>query len=309
MKDNFRDRMQAKLKASGNIERADLELHDAKVIESGTAVRVLATYSPLKGPPSVWDVQAWLQSRMGAFSNRVQARLDTISAYPERNFITLVVEQKRMRQPISATANMTKAGVDQFLDDENQLWEVVQAEEGPNYILRREGASIEEMLDVRKAALRGGMSNRKNVSLAAVDTIPSAGGGFAAVDVGDLVDFYHGGAIHRGKVQSAGQAGVRVASEGGGGTYTIDPAAITSIIEKSAAAVKESDDVQRRYFSMVYPGNPDMVEIISPTSTGPIKDTRPPPGGDEPLKPITTVAASAAKRVSGSARPFVKTSK
>ena len=311
MKSNFRERMQSKLKASGHTGRTDLELHDVKVIESGTAARVLATYSELRGGvPSVWDVQSWLTERMGAFGAHVQARFETISAYPERNFITFVVEQKRLRQPLSAAKGMTKAGIDQYLDNDGQLWEVVQADEGPNYILRKEGTSIEEMLDVRKAALRGAAAGRKNVSLAAVDTIPSAGGGFASVDVGDTVDFYHANAIHRGKVGSAGAAGVKVTSLGGGGTFTIDPAAITSIIEKSAAAMKEGDDITRRYFSNIYPGNPAMTEIISPSSTLPTKDNRPPPGGEEPLRGIETVASvKRSGRVSGSVRPFVPTSK
>lgn len=313
MKNNFRERMQSKLKASGHTGRTDLEAHDVKVIESGTAATVLATYSDLRGGvPSIWDVQAFVRERMGAFGEHVQARVDTIRAYPESSFITFVVEQKRLRQPFSATEGMTKAGVDQYLDEGGQLWEVVKAEDGPNYILRKEGTSIEEMLEVRKAALRGtAFGGRRNVTLAAVDSIPSAGGGYSSVSIGDTVDFYHNGAIHRGKVSTAGAAGVKIAKTGGG-TYTVDPAAITSIVEKSAASVKEEDDITRRYFSKVYPGNPEMTEIISPTSTKPIKDNRPPPGG-EPLKGIETVASVSAGtrsgRVSGSARPFVKTSK
>lgn len=308
MNDNFRERMQAKLKASGEKGRSDLELHDARVIEAGNAVRVLATYSDLYGPPSVWDIQSWLKDKMGGFGDRVSARPETISAYPEKNFITFIVDQKRLRQPLAATATMTKAGVDQFLDNDSQLWQVVKAEDGPSYIVRKEGTSIEEMIQTRHEALRGATSARKHVSLAAADTIPSAGGGFAAVDIGDVVDFYHDGQISRGKIQSAGSAGVKVSQLSGGGTFTIDPAAITSVVEKSPASAKERDDIMRRYHSLIYVGNPAMTEIISPTSTMPIKDKRLPPGKDEPIKPIEVVA-SARGVVSGAARPFVKTSK
>lgn len=305
MSDNFLGRMRNKLSASGSKCRSDLELHDAKVLETGNAVRVLATYSELYGPPSVHDVQAWLSERMGSFSSRVNARLDTVQAYPEKNFVTFVVETKKLRQPVSATATMVKAGVDQFLDNDNQLWEVVKAEEGPNYIVRKEGTSIEEMLKVRHDALRGGASARKQVTLAAVDAIPAAGGGFAAVDLNDVVDFYHAGMIHRGKVRSASRAGIQVATLAGNQVYVIDPAAITSVVEKSPAAQREQDDAMRRYFSLVYPGNPEMTEIISPTSNLPVEDKRP-QQDDEPLKPLS---ASARGMVSGSARPFVKASK
>jgi len=306
MKDNFRERMQAKLKAKGDVARSDLELHDVKVIESGTAARVLATYSTLFGVPSIWDVQSWLTSRMGAFGGNVQARADTTSVYPDGHFLTFVVEQKRLRQPLSASTTMLKAGMGQFLDAGNQLWEVVSAEDGPDYIVRKESTSIEEMLSVRRDALRGGASGRKHVTLASAAAIPVVSGGFASVDLGDVVDFYHNGQIHRGKVSTSGAAGVKITSLGGGGTFTVDPAAITYVVEKSPAAMKETDDVMRRYHALVYPGNPKMTEIISPSSTLPVTDNRPPPG-EEPIKPISTVTGSA--RVSGSARPFVKTSK
>ncbi len=298
MKDTFLQRMNSRLTERGIKGRQDLELHDVKLLEDGRAARVLATYSGLYGPPSVWDVQNWLTSRMGDFSLQVQARTETIAAYPERNFVTFVVEQKTLRQPLSAATQMVKAGIDQYLDKDNMLWEVVKAEQGPGYIVRKEGVTVEKMLEVRRQALRGGVSGRKHITLAAVDTIPSAGGGFATADVGDIVDFYHSNNIHRGKIQSAGSAGVKVKKLNSSDTFTIDPGQITTIVEKSAGAQKEQDDAMRRYFSLNWPGNPEMVEIISPTSNLPVKDDRPPPGGD-PIQPISVDAA-----VKGSARPF-----
>lgn len=295
MKDSFVQRVNEKLKARGATGRQDLEMHDARVIEAGAAAKVLATYSALYGPPSVWDVQGWLKERMGAFGEQVQARADTVACYPEGNFITFVVEQVRARQPLQATTGMVRAGVDQFLDQENRLWEIVKAEQGPSYIVRRETMPIERMLDVRRQVLRGGASARRHVTLAAVDSIPSAGGGFATVGLGDVVGFYHGGQVYQGTVKSAGASGVRIST--GSDTFTVDPGAILNIIEKSPAAKKEQDDVMRRYWSLVYPGNPTMTETLSPLSTKSTKDPRPPPGG-EPLQPIQ-VAASAG----GAARP------
>ena len=288
MKD-FVQRVNAKLQARGVTGRQDLEMHDARVIEAGAAAKVLATYSALYGPPSVWDVQGWLKARMGAFGEQVQARADTVACYPEGSFITFVVEQVRARQPLQASANMVRAGIDQFLDQENRLWEVVKAEQGPSYIVRRETMPIEHMLEVRRQTLRGGASARRHVTLAAVDSIPSAGGGFATVNLGDLVGFYHARVVHQGTVKSAGASGVRIST--GTDTYTVDPSAILNVIEKSASSKKEQDDVMRRYWSLVYPGNPSMTETLSPLSTKSTKDPRPPPGG-EPLQPIE-VAASA----------------
>lgn len=301
MKDDFLQRMNGRLAERGIKGRQDLELHDARLLEDGRAARVLATYSPLFGPPSVWDVQHWLSSRMGEFGVQAQARPETVAVYPDRNFITFVVDQKSLRQPLSAATNMVKVGVDQYLDTDNNLWEVVKADQGPNFIVRKEGVTVERMLEIRRQALRGGASGRKHVTLAAVDSIPSAGGGFATADVGDVVDFYHAGFIHRGKVQSAGANGVKVKKLNSSDTFTIDPGAITAVVEKSAGAQKEQDDTMRRYWSLVYPGNPQMTEIISPTSSKPLADPRPGPGPDnEKVQPISVDASV----VRGSARPF-----
>jgi hypothetical protein len=287
MKETFLDRMNAKLQASGIKGRQDLELHDAKVLEKDRAVRVLATYSPLYGPPSIYDTQHWLSSKMGEFGQFVALRPDTVAVYPENNTVTFVVEQKVTRQPLAAASGMVKAGVDQYLDGQNVLWEVVKAEQGPSYIVRKDGVSVERMLEIRRQALRGGVSGRKHVTLASLDTIPTAGGGFATVDVGDTVDFYNAGLIHRGKVGSAGANGVKISV--GGDTYTVDPQAITNVVEKSASAQTEQDDAMRRYFSLIYPGNPKMTEMISPTSNKPVNDPRP-----MKVEPIEVVASAGA---------------
>lgn len=270
---DFVKRMNERLTARGVSGRRDLEMHDAKSVEQGRAVRILATYSPVYGPPSVHDVQHWLRQRMGEFSDKVSARAETLSAFPEKNFITFIVESKILRQPLTAASGMIKAGVDQYIDTDQNLWEVVKADQGQSYIVKRESTPVEKMLDFRRQALRGGASGRKHVTLAAVDSIPSAGGGFASADVGDTVDFYANGNIQRGKVTSVTANGVKVSTAGD--TFTIDPAAITSVVEKGPGAHKEQDDIMRRYFSLVYPGNPAMTEIISPSSSKPIKDPRP----------------------------------
>lgn len=261
--DNFLKRVNSKMEARGHSGRQDLELHDAKAMDKD-AVRVLATYSNVYGPPSVFDIQNWLKQRLGEFADKVSAKAETISVYPEKNFVTFIVESKKIRQPLTASAGMIKAGVDQYLDGEQNLWEVVKADQGPSYIVKHEGTPVERMLDMRRQALRGGASGRKHVTLAAVDSSPSMAGGFATADVGDTVDFYAAGMIHRGKVSSAGSAGVKIST--GSDTFTVDPQAITYIVEKGPGAAKEQDERVASYYSRLYPGNPEMVNIIAPTS-------------------------------------------
>jgi hypothetical protein len=271
MKENFLARLGTAIKGNAS-GRMDLEMHDLKSVEAGRAVRVLATYAPLMGPPSIHDVQNWLSAKLGEFGTKVQARADTVSAFPEQNFLTFIVEHKAVRQPLLATSTMIKAGVDQFLDEDNTLWEVVKAEQGPSYLVRKDGIPVEKMLELRKPALRGGMSARKTVTLAAMDSIPSAGGGYASVDLGDLVDFYHDGLIARGRIATVNATGVHIKTSNG--TYTVVAEAITNVVEKGPTAAKQQDDAMRRFYSHQYPGNPEMTKIISPTSSLPIKDAQ-----------------------------------
>lgn len=303
MSDNFIKRVNQKLEARGLSGRQDLELHDAKSVEQGRAVRVLASYSPVYGPPSVFDVQNWMKQRMGEYAEKVSARPETVSVFPDKNFITFIIESKTQRQPIAFASDMVKAGVDQYLDTDQNLWEVVKAEQGPSYIVRREATPVEKMLEVRRQALRGGASGRKHVTLASVDSIPSAGGGFASMDIGDTVDFYAGGLIHRGKVSSVGSAGVKISTSGD--SFTVDPGAVTSVVEKSPAAGKEQDDIMSRYWSLVYPGNPDMVKMIAPTAT-PKSDPR--PLKVEPIEKAMNASVSGTVKVKAeAARPTKRT--
>jgi len=119
-------------------------------------------------------------------------------------------------------------------------------------------------------------------------SIPTTGGGYAAVDIGDIVDFYNASMIYRGQVESAGTTGVKIKVLNKGDVFTVDPQAITNVVEKSAASEKEQDDAIRRYFSLIYPGNPKMTEIISPNSSKPVRDPRP-----LKVEPIEVAASTA----------------
>jgi hypothetical protein len=277
MSDSFTDKLRAKAQERGyGTQRMDFELHDMKVVEAGKAARLLATYSDMFGPPSVLDVQNWLKAKMGDLAPCVMARKDTITVYPTKSYVTFIVEHVPQRQPVSAKANMLQAGMDQFIDGEGNLWEIKSTDAGQSFLVRNDGVTVEKMLDLRKSALKGMTSmTRKAVRLASVDTLPVVSGGFADAEVGDIVDFYHNSLIHRGKLLSVTANGVKISSLTTKDTYTVAPEAIINVVEKSPAATKEQDDVMRKYFSLVYPANPEMVEKISPSSNKPIKDSRP----------------------------------
>jgi hypothetical protein len=278
---NFQSRVQQK-RADSPAGRTDLVVHNTHLIESENAMRVLATYTPMLGAPNIAEVQNWFCERMGPLADAVSARLDTLAVYPDNSFITFLVEPKHTRQPLSAAATMTKAGPDTFLDASNTCWEQVEAN-GKKFLLRKEAMTVEQAVTARKNQLRGGWvghggvnTTRKTILLAEVETLPSPlPGGSARVGVGDVVDFFSNTDIVRGVIKSFGATGVRIQLLSSSEVRTVDPQAITCVVEKGAATVASDDDRTRSYFRYLYPGNPEMVKKISPNSSLSVEDNRP----------------------------------
>lgn len=282
MSNSFQNRVSAK-RADSPAGRTDLVVHHTHVIDGGNALKVLATYTPVLGAPNVAEIQNWFHLRMGPLADKVSARLDTLAVYPDRAFVTFLVDSRREQQPLSASAEMVKAGPDTFLDNSNVLWSVAaNSKTGNKYLIRKETVTVEQALAARKNQLRGawvghgGTTNRKTILLAEVQTLPSPlPGGMAGVGVSDVVDFFSGNDIVRGVVKSLTANGVKIQLLTSSEVRTVDPQAITCVVEKGAATIKEGDDRTRSYFRNVWPGNPEMVEKISPTSSMSLKSERP----------------------------------
>lgn len=307
---SFKERMAAKLAAAGGITRSDIELNQASVVEEGTAVRIVATYSNVYGTPNIHDIREWVEDRLGKFGNRVDLNAASLRAYPEADapFFTAILQQRLERQMMSASERMVPAGPGQFLDASNQIWQVRTNSDGSEYLVREEETSIEDMLRARAEALTGGEVRTSRERRISADYNNSSNGaplgGTATASVGDVVDFYHDGAIMRGVISAMTATGVKIKSLAGGETYTVDKAALIEVVERGAQDIKEQDDTVRAYWSQVYPANPEMVEEISPTSNLPIKG--PTEAGGEKITPLE----ASAKRVSTVVkRPFHKTSK
>ena len=299
MSNSFQNRVSAK-RADSPAGRTDLVVHHTHVIDGGNALKVLATYTPVLGAPNIAEIQNWFHLRMGPLADKVTARLDTLAVYPDRAFITFLVDSARAQQPLTASANMVKAGPDTYLDASNVLWSIADDSKG-KYLVRKESVSVEQALAARKNQLRGswvghgGTTNRKTILLAEVQTLPSPlPGGMAGVGVSDVVDFFSGNDIVRGVVKSITANGVKISLLTSSEVRTVDPQAITCVVEKGAATIKEGDDRTRSYFRNLWPGNPEMVEKISPTSSLSLKSERP-----MDIKPISaSVTKPAARTVS-----------
>ena len=280
MSNNFHDRVQAK-RADSPVGRTDLVVHHTHVIDDGNAMRILATYTPMLGAPNLAEVDNWFSHRMGPLADKVSARLSTLAVYPDRSFLTFLVEAKRTTQPLSAAAHMVKAGPDTYLDQSNALWETMEATTG-KFLIRKEATTVEQAIGARKNQLRGGWTGhgggqtpRKTILLAEVETLPSPlPGGAAAVQVSDVVDFFSNNEIVRGVVKSFTAVGVKIQLLSSSEVRTVDPQAITCVVEKGAASVVAGDDRTRSYFRYLYPGNPEMTKIISPNSSMSVDDKR-----------------------------------
>jgi hypothetical protein len=289
MTDHMFDRVQARLKERGLTSRYDLALTDVRMLDKLSA-SFLMTFDTAKGPPSNNEIAKWMDEKFPTTDNRqrVSARLDTVRLYPSHSAVTFIAERVAERRPVSAANNMLRAAIpNQYVDpqEQNTIWEVVQAADGLSFLVRKDGTSIDELVRMRQDALKGVACGRRSVVFAAIDSIPSAGGGFARTEIGDVVDFYDRGLIHRGRVTSVGASEVLINVDGS--KFRVDPTAITTIREKAPKSESKEDDALRRYYANVYPGNPEMTKTVTPLSRQSVK-----PMSSIDVEPIS-VAASA----------------
>lgn len=282
------ERLRQKKIEAGINTRGDLSMSDYVPLDDVSA-RVLITHSHVAPMPTNQEIVDWFEKKMG---NAVRANLETVTEYPKHNAVSVVVSRRVERLPIAAANNMIRAGIDTYQDDDNAIWKVTRNEHGP-YLIRDGGEPVERMLEIRKANLQGQRNGRNPLRFASVmDSIPSAGGGYARVGKGDLVDFFDRGLIHRGRVTSSTNSGVNIRVEGGsldGKTLQVDPAAILTVREKALVEEQREDDLMRDYYKLLYPGNPEMTRTISPLSRKPVNDPRP-----LKVQNIKTVMGSAA---------------
>lgn len=270
MAESFKDQMRAKMAATGAPNRrTDIHVHDIRGVDEGRAVRVLAVYSDIIGAPSIPVLSAWFSEAMQ--NPDVSIRADTVQVVPEARIVTFVVEQRPERKPLSASADMTAAGIDQFLDQGGNIWEVRRNEFSEPYLLRHQPTPVEQIVSARRAVLTRAIGRNKTVMLASMSTVPVLGGGQSSLDRGDTVTFYHDGRIHTGVFQDLDRGQAVLKPVGSSRNVSVDPLAILSIVSRGVAHQQEAADLQRSYFQNVWPGNPDMVKQFTPASRKPVK--------------------------------------
>lgn len=260
------DPMAAKLlsyaKAVGLDHRTDLTVTDVSPMERGRSVRVLAEYAPVYGVPSTGDLKKWFSAAMGEHGRAVAIRQESIRAMPENSLLTFVVENHTERQPFSAASSMIQASPGNYLDQDNNLWEVVKSATGPSYLVRKPAMTAAEMMECRQKALQARPASG-TITLAAMEEMPYAPGGNAVAGVGDIVQVLSNGVVKNATITTVNDNGIKIKVEGGE-SELIQRGQILSVVEKSAASQTAQDNLVGEYFIREFAANPEMVKIIAP---------------------------------------------
>lgn len=224
--------------AMGMARRADLALIDHAPLGDGKrSVHVLLAHSPELGPPTGLEVQDFF---VATFGERVRANLSTLRTHAEESAVSVVAAIPPAVQPIEFANTLTRVNPLQYIDaDTNEIWDVVNNEEGRKYMLRHSDENLSDIVEQRKASVKRWMPKLATLKVS-----------FVACDKGDHVQFYDNGILAQGEVKSCGE---RVTiSTTGGGTTTVGREAVLKIVQKAPQAMSDEKNELRDYFEKAY---------------------------------------------------------
>lgn len=219
--------------------RLDLTLADYEMLDKDkTSARILIAYNSMHGEPKKSDVERFVWSQ---FDQKLSPMMETAKVYPKQNVVDVVVEATTEHKTFDNKAKMAAIVPNKrYVDREGVVWTVNATEDGTKFLVRKSEENIEEILTER----------RKYVNAAA--SLPSLRklhkeAGYVNAQEGDLVEFYQGTQLMKGKISSIGKDG-KVKVNVSGTTITIARPAILRVLEHSAAYKREKMNMLKNYF-------------------------------------------------------------
>lgn len=223
-----------------SVARQDLNFTDYKVVDkrAGTA-RLLINFSNLRGDPTSEDVERFVWA---TFGQKLMPKMNTARIYDKQHAVEVLVERTRETAPLDEVKKRKMAAVvpGKSYSEKGQIWEVRTAEDGTKFLVRKIEDDLEEIL-----AERSKWVNRA-AGVARFATLKT--GGYATVQVGDVVEFYSGTKLLQGKVNSIGKDN-KVSITAGGTTFQIQKEAISRVVQHSEAYLNERKRMQKDFYT------------------------------------------------------------
>jgi len=217
--------------------RIDLELTDYRQVGPND-FEVLVEYSRDRGAPSVTQLNEWVTA---SFRGGFRMNLATVRNHPEVNAVRAHLHENHIPMPMSRSASMLKIGGGRFLDRHENQWEVRQAPNGEDVLVRSSDVNVTDLLEERMSRQREG--RYASAQLAQVKTA-----GVVDLEVGDTVLYGEpsGGQLQKtGVLDSVGTNDVKIRGREG----KLPRSYVVDIVDKNSGAKAKQKSYLIDFFS------------------------------------------------------------
>lgn len=227
--------------------RIDLALADYRKVGPHD-VEVLVEYSRDRGAPTVTQLNEWVTA---SFNGGFRVNMATVRNHPEVSCIRTHMRENQIPLPMNRSAGMLKLGGGRFMDTHSNQWEVQEASNGENILVRASEVRVEDILEERISRERSGRYAR--VTLNDVRTA-----GVADLEVGDTVLYAEpaGGQLQKtGVLTNVGSKDVKIKGRDG----SLDRSYVIDIVDKNKSSVAKQDkELQEFWTKWLFAGDKSM---------------------------------------------------
>ena len=217
--------------------RIDLELADYRRVGKHDH-EILVEYARERGAPASSQLNEWVTA---SFNGGLRLNLATIRDYPEMSVVRAHVHENQIPMPMSRSASMARLGGNRFMDTHKNQWEVRQAPNGEDVLVRASDVRVEDILEERISRQRSGRYARVDL-----DMIRTAG--VADLEVGDTVLY---GEPAGGQLQKSGVLGKVGAKDVSikGREGSLPRSYVIDIVDKNSGSKKKQKNYLINFFA------------------------------------------------------------
>lgn len=244
--------LRAKLNAAKGVSRADMYLADVQPVSASSA-KLLIGYNPRFGTPSHEQVTDLVTA---ATLHRSQTgplgiQLETLCDHPvntAKAAVSVVVSAPRLTADISAKNQMVALSSTMFMDERiHANWEIKTGPDGTKHLECMRKEDVPSLLNTAIAS-QGVISRGVSFTDPEIQAVAAV-----QCNVGDFVEFWADGGLHRGDVTSCGEDEINI--HGDDKQWKVSRAAVTKTLRLNTKAANDEKKRQKAVFSAIWGEN------------------------------------------------------
>jgi hypothetical protein len=221
--------------------RTDIAVADLRPLNNSTAA-VLLSYNRNVAEISSEQIGQYF---INNFSGRIAPVMATAKNFPKQSAISIIAELVDKKRPYEDKEKMMAVGSAMFIDTVlNETYEVKSTPTGTKFLAKVCADNIHNIVAERNKRMAITASN--NVSFESINTVT----GFAILDDGDKIKFYHMGEIKKGEIIAVGDK-ITIKSDTGE-TIKTEKSAVIDVISKSQKALNEGKTAELEFYTKMY---------------------------------------------------------